>query len=343
MAKFRQGATFTATSFENDTSFSVYIDSSEPIGNGSTAQIFPGHTDLGRAPPSVPHSVALKVFTNNMSASHQQMLNRELKAARQVRHAKILPFCGAAEFDMHTILISPYMHNGNLLKYLSDRPDMDCRLLLLEVATAVAFLHANNRVHGDIKSENVLVSNDGHAMLADFGLSTFIEKTASDMRTLTGLRMQMTLRFAAPELVFAPEVETLEDGSRAAPHGKTTATDVYAFAMTIIQAFTRRPPWDSYTDMGILTAMFTRRMHPRPHTGDPPVGLCNKWWNVCVECWSYNPSERPSMATVLEKLTTDSGDNPVSSGHSDGVYGPANAPAQHPQNHQNVQRGIESK
>lgn len=53
-----------------------------------------------------------------------QSLRRELKTCRDagLRHRHILTFMGTTEHQLHTVLISPYMSNGNLAKYLQVHP-----------------------------------------------------------------------------------------------------------------------------------------------------------------------------------------------------------------------------
>lgn len=76
---------------------------------------------------------------------------------------------------------------------------------------------------------NVLISNEGNALLCDFGLSKMI----SDMATMSGTPTELfgagTIRWMAPEL-FSDEHG---DGS------KTSASDIYAFAMLIVEVWMR--------------------------------------------------------------------------------------------------------
>lgn len=72
-------------------------------------------------------------------------------------------------------------------------------------------------VHGDIKAANVLVSNDIRPLVCDFGLSRAI-----DAVTATTLQGKGSLRWMSPEL--------LAEG-----HGKSFATDVWAFGMLIYE------------------------------------------------------------------------------------------------------------
>ncbi|EJD47446.1 kinase-like protein, partial [Auricularia subglabra TFB-10046 SS5] len=128
-------------------------------------------------------------------------------------------------------IISPFMRNGNLLQYIRTNPLADRHSLVLQVADAVCYLHTSLRiVHGDLKGENILISDNGHALLTDFGLSTSIDKPDTEATTRTGTREWNTLRFAAPELLL--------DNARSASNrvrSKTPESDVYAFGMLLLQ------------------------------------------------------------------------------------------------------------
>ena len=91
-------------------------------------------------------------------------------------------------------------------------------LKLVEVASAVAYLHKRGIIHGDIKANNVLISNDNHAKLCDFGLSKFCNTCTTSM-----LRGAGSLRWQAPEL-WDEHKET-----------KTFASDAYAYGITVAE------------------------------------------------------------------------------------------------------------
>ncbi|EJD37476.1 kinase-like protein [Auricularia subglabra TFB-10046 SS5] len=101
---------------------------------------------------------------------------------------------------------------------------------IFQVAEAMDHLHTNEQlVHGDLKCANVLISDFGDALLADFGLSTFAEKSQTNSTTLTGIRQMHTVRFAAPELLLGSDTPSAEPGS------KTRHSDVYAFGMLVLE------------------------------------------------------------------------------------------------------------
>ena len=150
-----------------------------------------------------------------------------------MKHPHVLPFLGILETPTELYLVSPFIKNGALDAYLRQNPDADRKQLvrlicilsssiqftflgqLYETAGAVVYLHKRGIVHGDIKASNILVSDDVHALICDFGLAKFGEDATS-----VGLQGVGTVRFQSPEVL-------MQGG------GKTFATDVWAFGMTI--------------------------------------------------------------------------------------------------------------
>ncbi|EJD49201.1 kinase-like protein [Auricularia subglabra TFB-10046 SS5] len=230
------GSIIIATSFDGVTKFKVKISSGDAIGSGGSAFVLKGET---RRPAGV-SLLALKVFPPSVDYSGRLQRVRELQAAAELgqhHHPHIASFVGALLYrERHLIILSPFMRNGNLLEYLN-RTDAPRQPLIIQVADAVEYLHdVCGTVHGDLKCQNVLVSDEGKAVLTDFGLSTLIAPAHEP--TLAEIRGMYTVRFAAPEL--------LGDSARS-PDGrtrsKTPQTDVYAFGMLMIEVLpsSKRP------------------------------------------------------------------------------------------------------
>ncbi|CAE6534653.1 unnamed protein product [Rhizoctonia solani] len=82
------------------------------------------------------------------------------------------------------------------MEYITKHPDVDRPELCTQIACGLAYLHSMGTIHGDIKGENVLVAQNGVAMLTDFGstiLKNYSIKFSGDQ--VNGL----SIRWAAPE------------------------------------------------------------------------------------------------------------------------------------------------
>ncbi|EJD37055.1 kinase-like protein [Auricularia subglabra TFB-10046 SS5] len=139
------GHTFDGVSFQ----IALDYHRDRQVGLGSTARIYKG--EILAEDRLV---VAVKAFGEMLGRVQHELLVRELQAARQVslRHPLIVAFLGTAYIGEQTAIVSLYMSNGNFLEYMKSHRGCDKKQLLLQVAEAVDYLHATERlVHGDLK------------------------------------------------------------------------------------------------------------------------------------------------------------------------------------------------
>jgi len=102
-----------------------------------------------------------------------------------------------------------------------------------EMLSAIAHLHAHGILHGDIKSDNTLITTDGHVKLSDFGLSMRLGP-GEGCRTILG-----TPYWMAPEIIALSTREDENDMSRSFGF----PADVWALAMTVIEMAEGNPPY----------------------------------------------------------------------------------------------------
>lgn len=127
---------------------------------------------------------------------------------------------------------------------------------------------------------NVLVAADGHALLADFGLSTLIPDG-------DGGNARGKLLYIAPEL---HECQ--------AP--RSSKTDVFAFGVLIWEVFSGRPPFPGLSAVAAMLAICQRRRPARQEiTRDD---FTDDLWRLVNDCWAHAPSARPSMRHVRTTL-----------------------------------------
>ena len=145
---------------------------------------------------------------------------------------------------------------------------------------------------------NILIDQDRHARLADFGLLTIISDhthfTASSSASTSG-----TTRWMSPELLH-PE----QFGS---DHGRPTKeSDCYALGMVILEVLTGRPPFTPLKEH-IVTQKVTSGERPARPEGLKGIWFTDDLWEMLGLCWARDAQSRPSIDAVRECLGQVSG------------------------------------
>ena len=170
---------------------------------------------------------------------------REAKLAARLNHPHVVAvFDFVAEGDEQW-LVMEHVAGTDLAAVTADDGGLtpaEAAALLAQVAEALAAAHSAGIVHRDVKPSNILITADGTAKLADFGIARARDSTVTVSGSVTG----------SPAYL-APEV--------AAGQPATEASDVWSLGATLYQALTGRPPYD--TSDSVLSAMY-RIVHEEP-------------------------------------------------------------------------------
>jgi len=129
---------------------------------------------------------------------------KELGLLRDLRHENIVQFIGVSipkqPSAVPVMIVTELCANGDLFDYIRgvDSPQfVDILGIMLGIAKGIEYLHTRTPsiIHRDIKSSNVLITSQGVAKIADFGLARIKTSTKSMIRSLVG-----TVNWQAPEL-----------------------------------------------------------------------------------------------------------------------------------------------
>ncbi|QRV76942.1 Tyrosine kinase specific for activated [Ceratobasidium sp. AG-Ba] len=216
---------------------------------------------------------------------------RELYCWSRLEHKNVLKLLGLAEFRGFMAMVSPWMLNGTVLDYVRGHPEVDRLQLCVDVVDGLSYLHGQNTVHADMKSTNVLVSDDGIAKITDFGSA---ELKSSGLAFTATTTRPSTMRWLSPERIMT-STPTKED-------------DVYACGLEIT---TGEVP---FTGMEDATICFKKIVHmeipPRP-LGFPSFEIeeADALWDIVTTTWSHEPSNRPEAGT-LARQSTQGGKSP---------------------------------
>ncbi|TXJ17214.1 MAG: serine/threonine protein kinase [Alicycliphilus sp.] len=196
-------------------------------------------------------------------------------------------FVAAGDLVRLPYLVMEYVQGQTLQHWLDapDRPDADT-IARLGAATAHAAhsLHQQNVCHLDLKPANVLIRDDGSAVLLDFGLSChahYPDLLAEEMRKAVG-----SPAWIAPEQVV---------GVRGDPR-----SDIFAIGVMLYEMATGELPFGSpTTDAGLRQRLWMTPAPPRQHRRDLPEWL----QEVILRCLEPEAAQRyPSAAHLAFDL-----------------------------------------
>lgn len=181
----------------------------------------------------------------------------------------VMEFCeGGSMYDM--IEAGLDMHRGFVMSE-------ECiRAACASIVLGLEYLHGvENICHRDIKCGNVLLTNEGHVKLADFGVSAELNNTISRRKTVVGSPFWM-----APEVI----QENSYDGK----------ADVWSLGITAIEMAEGKPP---YANFNPLRAIFVIPSRPAPTLADP-----DNWSPEMLDfircCLQKDPSQRYDSARL---------------------------------------------
>ncbi|KAK0211771.1 kinase-like domain-containing protein [Armillaria fumosa] len=236
-----------------------------------------------------------RIFTsdNNIEKVLRQ-LRREAIIWRQCDHPNLLPFysiyrnseSAAVTTPSTYCLVSPFMVNGNLRQYMKNTDNPDRHNLALDITRGMEYLHKSSIVHGDLKGDNILISDDCRAVIADFGISFVMGVTS--FATSSSSHKGGTVKWQAPEV--------LKDRQKSFP------ADVYSMACVYFEVFDGTIPWSDLSEGAVILNVAIRKEHPPCPRLPESTGHAKLWWKIMTKCWTYEPLDRPTVLDIMASL-----------------------------------------
>lgn len=122
----------------------------------------------------------------------------ERRLLGQITHPFLAKLYRSFQSKRFLYLVLGYAGGGDMYHLLRRRTRLDVHEVLFygaELCLALHYLHSNNFIYRDLKPENVLIGNDGHILLTDFGVAKSIHKSERTS-SFTG-----TVQYMAPEVL----------------------------------------------------------------------------------------------------------------------------------------------
>jgi serine/threonine-protein kinase len=215
----------------------------EKIGEGGMASVYKASCSrTGKI-------VAVKILSEEMAAKPvlRKRFDQEIRAATRLAHPNIVATLDHGESTAGPYLVMEYVEGTSLGEWIEREgalPAPEAIRLLSQVARALDYAHQQGVIHRDVKPDNILITPNGEARLADFGLVKILDDDIDLTRPGTGLG---TPNFIAPEqLAHAKAIDQ--------------RCDVYALGATLYMAVTGRLPFPGRTLLQVVKLKSTNEL-----------------------------------------------------------------------------------
>ncbi|HYN99654.1 MAG TPA: DUF2807 domain-containing protein [Actinomycetota bacterium] len=205
-----------------------------PLGRGGMGEVYDGWDHRLDRP------VAIKMLNSQLAAQAdvRTRFESEARAAARLSNPKVVGVFDTGEHDGIPFIVMERLPGRTLADEIGrgPLPEERVRAVLLDMLEALGFAHRAGILHRDVKPSNVLLTDDGTAKLADFGIA----KMAGQNLTQTG-NFVGTAAYLAPERL---------NGLPAGPE-----SDLYSAGIVAYEALTGTRPFEADTPLGLLRAI----------------------------------------------------------------------------------------
>lgn len=192
---------------------------------------------------NIDQQVAIKVLRPEVArnAALRARFKQEAEMLCSLDHPGIVKFLNYVETAEGVFLIMEYVKGMTLENFISKKNGLIVESkaypLICEILDAFAYAHSKGIVHRDIKPSNIIIQDDGHIKIMDFGIAQIVsEANVTDSKAIMG-----TPAYMSPEQIYGKDIDA--------------RSDIYSIGVLIHNMLTGRAPYDST----LLTAQEIKR------------------------------------------------------------------------------------
>ena len=243
-------------------------------------------------------SVALKFLADQLLTEPDALdeLRHETLLSRKITHPHIMRIYDFEQDNAAAAISMEYVDGCTLSQLRLRRPHYcfspdELRPWMIELCEALHYAHTGPKVvHRDLKPSNLMISNDGHLKVTDFGIASVIADSMSRVTQIHGV--SGTLGYMSPQQALGGKARESDD--------------VYSVGAVIYELLTSKPPFFR----GNITAQIQSAIPPRmqerraelKREGDPIPPF---WEDVVASCLAKNPLDRPPNAKIVADWIRD--------------------------------------
>ncbi len=229
---------------------------------------------------------ALKVVEYHVADQDQAhwMLANELDVASKVHHQNLVSVLEADLENETPYLIMPFLEGETLQDRLCREhffATPSALWVVRQVAQALTAIHARNFVHRDVKTENVMVSQNAHVTLIDLGMALSVNQPQEALECFFG-----SVEYASPEMYVAR--------SKTSP-----ASDIYSLGVMLFELLAGRLPfWERSPKAIAVKHVKEKAPDVSKHQPNLPRGVAR----LVAKMLAKDPFRRPCAEELVDEL-----------------------------------------
>ncbi|KAJ7198255.1 kinase-like domain-containing protein [Mycena pura] len=221
-------------------------------------------------------------WNDSRQTSVVQALKFESETLKVLDHPNIVQYLGFEETPTNLSIFLEYVPGGSigscLHKYGKFEEDVT-KSFTSQILAGLEYLHSKGIVHGDLKSDNILVETTGVCKISDFGT---LKRT--DDRNDEHTAMQGTVFWMAPEVIITQKKYN-------------SKIDIWSIGCVMLEMWAGTRPWSGDE---IVAVMFKVRQLSQSKQPPVPEGLklTSQANDLRLKCFAINPEDRPTAAEL---------------------------------------------
>ncbi len=251
------------------------------IGRGGMADVYLAYD------PILKREVAIKVMKSDMADDDTALerFKREAGAVTRLSHPNIVDVYDVGDDGDKHYIVMEYVKGYTLKQLIKKRgpiPYKEAVWMMKQLAGALMEAHRNKVIHRDVKSQNVLIKDDGTIKLSDFGIAI-----ANGAMQLTHKDSVLgSVHYLAPEL------------SKGRP--ATMQSDIYSLGIVFYELLTGDVPYKADTPVQVALKHIKGKI-PSVRSFDPDIPQSVE--NIVIRSTAKNPADRyKNIALMLQDL-----------------------------------------